>query len=517
MKKSNALGSSSGQIKAGAITSYLVIAFNIISGLLFTPWMVRQIGQSDYGLYTLVVSLISFFAIDFGLGSSVSRFLSRYKATGDECGAKKFLGIVYQIFIIIAFIIFLVLIAVYFSIEYIYRELTYEEISKLKEVFLVLSVFCTVSFPFKALDGILIANERFVFTKLTDLLSKVLILLFMFGALYLGYKLYAVVLINALIGLLLIIIKFIYIKRYTSTKVHFFHNEKAILKDIFSFSAWSTIIGIAQRFIINITPSILGVTSGSAEIAIFSIGMTIEGYTWTISNALGGLFLPKVTRMMVHNDDIQEIENLMIRVGRIQLLIVGLIVAGFASMGHEFIRLWMGKSFSDSYYVALFLILPTIVSFTQEIAYTALVALNQLKYRAIASMIVAGISFLLSLWFSRMYGAIGSALAIFLGNIVGLVIIMNIMFWKILKINVTRFFIECHLKMVIPGFLTYTTGLILQYLTPVDTLFLFVCKVCLVALFYGLFVWIFFINEYEKDLFLGTLKNIFNRFAIKRY
>ena len=55
------------QIKFGAILSYVSIAVNIIAGLLYTPWMVNQIGGDDYGLFTIVNSLITLFMVDFGL------------------------------------------------------------------------------------------------------------------------------------------------------------------------------------------------------------------------------------------------------------------------------------------------------------------------------------------------------------------------------------------------------------------------------------------------------------------
>ena len=53
------------QIKIGAILSYFSIILNVGAGLLYTPWMVKMIGQSQYGLYTLANSLISLFLVDF--------------------------------------------------------------------------------------------------------------------------------------------------------------------------------------------------------------------------------------------------------------------------------------------------------------------------------------------------------------------------------------------------------------------------------------------------------------------
>lgn len=65
---------SSKQIKLGALISYFAIAFNIVAGLIYTPWMISKIGQSNYGLYTLATSVISMFVMDFGMGAAVTRF-----------------------------------------------------------------------------------------------------------------------------------------------------------------------------------------------------------------------------------------------------------------------------------------------------------------------------------------------------------------------------------------------------------------------------------------------------------
>lgn len=58
------------QIKVGGILSYVSIFINILAGLIYTPWMIQEIGPSQYGLFTLANSLISLFLIDFGLSSA---------------------------------------------------------------------------------------------------------------------------------------------------------------------------------------------------------------------------------------------------------------------------------------------------------------------------------------------------------------------------------------------------------------------------------------------------------------
>ena len=39
------------QIKVATLVSYISIAVNIISGLLFTPWLIHQLGDGDNGFW----------------------------------------------------------------------------------------------------------------------------------------------------------------------------------------------------------------------------------------------------------------------------------------------------------------------------------------------------------------------------------------------------------------------------------------------------------------------------------
>lgn len=500
------VNNSTSQIRRGAIMSYATTFFNIITGLLYTPWMINEIGKSDYGLYTLAISVISFFAMDFGLGPAVSRFLSIHKANQDDKSESEFLGLTFKLFIGITTIIFIVLATIYLLIENIYVQLNPVEIEKLKVVFLISSLFTVVTFPFKPFDGILIANERFYFIKLIGLLHKVFTVLLIIIALIFKKGLYTVVFINALAGILKVILQYIYIKRHTKTRVNFKYNNTKILKSVAKFSIWTTIISISQRLLINITPSILAALSGSVQITLFSIGKAIEGYTWTFSHALGGMFVPRVARIYKSDNSEIEIERLLIKVGRIQLFIVGLILAGFVSMGKEFMILWMGDSFIESYYIALFLILPGIVTLTQEVAYSALVALNEIRYRAIGTIITSLISLILSIILSKSYGAVGASFSIFIGNIIGLVVFMNIIYHKVIKINIKKFFLECHLNMLPSILFSTIIGFMIQIIFPTSSILIFIIKAFILGIVYFTSMWLLTLNNYEKNLFIGLLK-----------
>ena len=55
------------QLKAGVILSYISTAVSIVIQLVYMPVMLRLLGQSEYGLYSLVSGVVSYLGL-FSLG-----------------------------------------------------------------------------------------------------------------------------------------------------------------------------------------------------------------------------------------------------------------------------------------------------------------------------------------------------------------------------------------------------------------------------------------------------------------
>jgi len=503
---------SNAQIKKGALLSYVAIVFNIIAGFIYTPWMVSQIGKSDYGLYILVTAFLTYFVMDFGLGQTIARFITNYKVKNEIEKINQLLGLTTRFYLFINLLIFIVLIGAYFFIENIFLELTPVEIEKFKVVYLIAGGFSLLSFPFLPLDGVLIAYEKFVVLKLSDVISKVSIIVLMVIALLMGYKLYALVAINALVGIIVIVIKLIVIKKSLPLRPNFKFRSKPLLKELFKFSFWISVIGIAQRLLINIAPLVLGIVSGTEAIAIFSIGVIIEGYTWTFAHALNGLFLSKVSQLNLEENNLKEITNLMIRVGRIQLIVMGLLLIGLIALGQEFIILWMGESFKESYLVVVLLITPGFISLTQEIAYTYLFVINELKYRAILFLSAAIGSLILSFLLAPTFGALGCAIGIFTATIACHLVGMNYIYWKKIKLDIPRFFKECFGSLLLPLILTLLFGFFLSYSFASTNFLIFIIKAVTLSLFYMLSVWFLGLKTDEKKLFTQPVLKLINKF-----
>ena len=494
---------SSKQVKLGALISYIVIAFNIVAGLIYTPWMISKIGQSNYGLYTLATSLITLFVVDFGMGAAVSRFVSKYIAEGKQEEINNFLGVVYKLYILIDLLIFIILFVLYFFIDSIYGQLTGSEIKTFKLLYIVVGLFSVISFPFTNLNGVLTSYEKFVPLKLCDLFHKAFIIIAMVIALLFGAGVYVLVLINAIAGILTIVIKLIIIRAQTSARINWSYFDKGVIKSIFSFSLWTTVAALAQRLIYNITPSIIAAVSptGSTGVALFGLGSTIEGYVYSIATAISGMFMPKISRM-IYGEKKEDLTPLMIRVGRIQCMIIGLFLVGFVGLGRSFIAdVWRKPDFDISYFCAMFLIIPSYFYVPMEIANTALVVENKVKLQAFIFIVMGLTNVVLSLILSRYFGALGAAISIFVAYTLR-TILMVVVYQKQMGLHMWTFYKETFIK-ITPWLLILLVGaLALEYFNPMSASILrFLVNGCILVLFYGIIMIVFVWNKSEKKLF----------------
>lgn len=495
------------QIKTGAIISYLTIGFSIVAGLIYTPWMISIIGQSNFGLYTLATSLVTMVTIDLGLSSAVTRFISKYRAENDYESIRKFLGITYKIFISLALLFLITLTIVYFNVDKIFRELNSDEIEKVKVLLAIAGLYAVITFPFQSLDGLLVAGEKFIIQQSTLLVFKVINVLLMVVALLMGYGLFSLVIVNTIAGLVVIGLKLYYLQKTDPYQIDWKSFDKSMTKEIFSFSLWVMVISVAQRLILNITPSILGITSGSREIAIFSAAMTIEAYVWTFATVLGGMFLPKVSKLIFgENARPEEIESLMIKVGRLQFILLAAIVSIFIMAGKDFFLNWLGTDFEKSYLITVFLILPGLITTPQAIASTALIATNKVRYNAYSRLSVALLSIPLSYILSLRFGATGAGIAICAGNLIGGALLINIIYKKVLKIDVMKFFKKCQISMSLPFVLVVFLGIALNYTIIEVSWKIFILKIFILFLVYASSTYLMVLNSFEKNLIKSFIK-----------
>jgi len=494
------------QIKTAAVISYASLFLNVVTGLLYTPWVINSIGKENYGLYTLAMSVISLFVFDFGLGQAIQRYVSKYLSENRQDLVDKLLGLVFKLYLIADAVILIALTVIYFFLPSMYQGLTASEMSDFKVVYLIAALFCVISFPFIPLNGIIASYEKFIQLKSCDLIHKIIIVVLMATCLLMGGGLFTLVIVNSVAGIIIILLKLAILGKTRIRAVQWHFWDKTLLRAVFSFSIWVTVIQLAQRCIFNLAPSILAAFANSVSVSILGIAICLEGYTYTFASAINGMFLPRVSRMIA-NDRREEILKLMIRVGRIQIYVIGLICVGFICTGREFIQAWLGDGYSEVYLCALMIILPSFLQLPQEIGSTTIVAEGKVKHQAYAFLAMAAINLILAFPLSKYFGVQGLCLSIMVAYLVR-TFLMDLIFYKELKINVFVFFRDSFLR-IIPAIVlaTVATFLLIGFI-PYEGWLGFVLKAVVCVVIYAACIYLMPMNKEERALILSPLKKI---------
>lgn len=496
---------SSKQIKLGAILSYGMIFFNIICGLLYTPWMIRQIGKADYGLYILVTSFLQYFVVDFGLWMAVNKILSRLRAEGREEEEENVIGLTTKIYLCMDLVVCMAVVVAFFYIDRLFGNLTPDELTRFKCAYLIAALFSVLSFPFGFLKGIFQAHEYFVQTKLFDFAAKIGIIIFTVILLLFNVGFYSLVIVYGAVPFILNVGRVVFLRKKGIT-LNIHYRNKTVLKDIFSTSMWLFLVVLAELFINNVSPSLIAAFSNTTQIAIFGIGLTLSQYVYTFASSINGLLLPKITNLSVKNDAV-AIHSLTYRIGRIQLIVTGCIVFGIILIGQSFIEAWVGPDFSTSYIVAAALIIPQLLINMQQVESTQLFVNNKIRYRSYCMVATAISSIVISVLLIPKFGAIGSAIAIASSNFAIMFVIMTLIYHKHLGFSIRHYVRE-----LTPLVFAYACVIIVYVLicnfVIQDGLSIWLEVMIRVAIYMFCFIvsMSVFTNSYEKELFLTPLK-----------
>ena len=137
------------QLKVGVILSYSSMILGYIIAIVYTPIMLRLLGQSEYGLYNLVSSVVSYLGLlSFGFGSAYVRFYSRYKVEDSEQEIAKLNGMFLIIFSIIGAIALLAGLVLVTNTERIFgAKLLPHEMKTAKTLMAIMVFNIALSFP----------------------------------------------------------------------------------------------------------------------------------------------------------------------------------------------------------------------------------------------------------------------------------------------------------------------------------------------------------------------------------
>lgn len=499
------------QIRAGAILNYVIIGLNILVGLAYTPYMLKCLGQNEYGLYSLVSSVIAYLTIlDFGFGNAIVRYTAKFRAENKFEEQWRMFGMFVIVYSLIGVIAFLGGLALYFNVDVLFdRTMSPDELAQARVMMLLLTVNLAVTFPFSVFGSIITAYENFVFQRLVNILRILLATAVMVGVLAIGYKAIALVVVQTVFNILTLIINFVYCKYRLRIKIYFQRIDWHFLKEISIYSFWIFLNAIMDKVYWGTGQFVLGAISGTVAVAVFSVAILLQQMYFQFSISIASVLLPKITAMVALKKKAEEISDLFIRTGRLQCIIMALILSAFIVFGKRFIGLWAGEGYELSFAVTLIFFSTLFIPMIQNTGIAIIQARNQMKFRSIAYLITSLASLVFQILLAKPFGVLGCAAAIGGALIIGQGLIMNVYYYRVQKIDIPKFWKEIFKIVRVPILLTIAGVLLTEHIYC-DNILLFVCYISIYVVIYSVLIWFTSLNTYEKSL-VGDVVGKFKR------
>ncbi len=493
------------QKKGGVILSYVQMVSNVLVKFIYTPFLLRALGQNEYGLFSLVMSIVGYLAIlDFGFGSAVTRYTVKYNTEGDREKLFQLYGTVSVIYILIGVLALTVCCLLgFFTPQLFSSTMTAEEVSKIRIMMFLCGINLLFTFPLQISASVLVAHERFIFKNGVNLIRTYLQPAILILLLYLVHiKSVGAIVVVTLFNLLTYLSFYIYSVKKLDFKFALKNFEPKMIRGLLTFSVWMFLVSVFEHLQYNSGQFIIGLFQGSDVVAVWGIAMIFILNYRSLSTAITNVFLPSYISNTFKQDN-ETIRKTTYKVTRLQAYVLFLIMANFILFGQYFIDMWAGEGYHEAFLVALIIMVPMTIALLLDFSYLIQIATNRLKFRIVTLFAGFVLSFLVVYFWK------GITLVTYSYVIAGSILIgqiLCVMYYIGRHIDVSLMNVIKGLLPIafITSVLTVASAIVVK-LVP-DTVAAFCVEIVLFNILLGLSWWFISFSKDEKEIIFKAIR-----------
>lgn len=405
--------------------NWAAMAVGMAIPFFLTPFVVRSLGATAYGIWILAVSTVSYLGIlDLGLRSAIIRFVSKAEAQGNPQEARSSISAALWFRILISSCVVVLSLILALAFPHLFKiPAGMERAAQITVLLCALGVAITlVSGVFGA---VLAAISRF------DVLSSVsmgqalaracgviLILRSGRGLISLAWWEFTVILLSGLVT------SGVALKIFPTARVRVARPDTKTLKNIWNYSLTTFIMIVSTQVIVNTDNLVVGAMLSVAVVSFYSIGSSLMTYSGQVVSALSTTFTPLASSLEASGRT-EDLQRLLLRGTQATLGLALPISLTLLLRGKTFIGLWMGPQYSEiSGTVLQILIISQFFNVANTTAGMIMMAID--KHKTVAKWLSAeaALNFGLSLVLVKVIGIYGVA-----WGTSAVVVVIHLIFW----------------------------------------------------------------------------------------
>jgi len=232
-------------------------------------------------------------------------------------------------------------------------------------------------------------------------------------------------------------------------------------------------------------------------VAIYALAIQFVNIFMSLSIAINSVFLARVTHIVNGENYLKRLNELFIRVSKYQTFILGLFLSGFILIGEIFIDLWVGEVYKSAYIIVIILMSAFSLDLIQNLGLVIMQAKGKYSFRACTLLICALLNVLISIPVIKVYDSIGTAIVTSIFVFIGNVLVLNVYYHKVLKLNMISYWRQIGKLITIITFIA-TVSFVIRSLFSIDnwlTLFIFGS---FYSILYCFIIYILYLSKNEK-------------------
>ncbi len=430
------------------VSSWGGLAVNIAVGFFLSPFILHHLGDEAFGLWILVFALTGYYGIfDFGIRSSLVRYVSKFQATGDK---DQLARLVNTSFFTYSCLGLFLLVPTTLGGLYVDR-LFHVSPSFLKDariLFLMVGYSLALGFPLGVSGGILEGLQAFYLINWTNIVSTLVRAVLIIYVLRHGMGLLSVALITVSLPLITAMVRVVMAQRFLAIPYGWKYVDRESLRQVVNYGAVTFVIIVAAQLRFKTDAVIIGTFLSAAAITHFSIGARLVDYAGEVVSSLAQVFTPMSSHFHA-TGDYNQLRRIFVSGNRACALVMFPMAATLIVMGKSVIEVWVGPRYVASYIVLLILLIPSTLYQAQSTSNRILFGMSLHKSLAYIVLMEGIANVILSIVLVRPLGIVGDAIGTAIPLFCTAVFFLPRHMCRLLGIPVYRFLSEAYFYPVV--------------------------------------------------------------------
>lgn len=442
------LSSRAGERRLLTSASFVWVWYALHLGIAFfmSPLLVRGLGDSRYGIWSLVESVLAYLMLfDVGLGASVVRYVAKFEAGKDTHSLNRLFSTCLVLFGSLGAAVMLIVVAIALPWA---RPLGVpaEYATDARWLLLILGCSVGVQLPLGVFPAVLDGLGRFptkICIQIAGLLSRTALFVEVIRS---GGGLLPLALAASGCSLAEHLLMVVAVRQYLpELRFRWALADWSTVRMIRGYSLDAFWIMVAHRIAFQTDAIVIFAFLGSPFVTSFVVAARLTEYAKNAFRSAVMVLTPAVSELEARGEA-EQIRHLLLRATRIVLYLVVPIELGLFLLGKPFLALWQAPEFVARSYPSLaILALPVALAISQSVSVRTLYGIGQIRWLAWAALVQAGVNLLLSVALVGPMGIEGVALGTTLPNLLyGIAVALHVC--RRLEIPVGQYLYDTHCK-----------------------------------------------------------------------